>query len=166
MRRKVKRWSVLIFSGILSFLLTSCGNWTRRTSNCVPEVSLTSSEAVAFLLVRPNEGDPDLAKYSIYSKLKRGDDEYFLEMFIPKRTTVNDRRETLSLRGHASEALPIGTELQLDGTAARTTPIGLDRAFDITSVDYLRGEVDGYKVWLATVYLPSLGDLAKGSSRF
>jgi len=128
--------------------------------NCVPEVSFTSSEIVEFVLIKPNQGDTDVALNATYSYLKRDKDEYFLNMVISGLKIVYDPRRTLNSDGHAFETLPIGTEVRLDGTAARDIPVGLDRAFR-TSMVYFRGETAGHKVWLSEVDFSLLNDLVE-----
>ena len=129
---------------VLSFLLTACFRDTiTEFENCVPEVTLVSTEATPTIeIIQASSG---------WSSFEIERDEYYVyvNLFGESSSSPDGIRFT---------SLPIGTEVNLDGYVA---------AYRIVAVDnllYFRGDINGETVWMTHRDAQNLADPANEDS--
>ena len=129
---------------VLSFLLTACFRDTiTEFENCVPEVTLVSTEATPTIeIIQAGSG---------WSDFKIEPNEYYACIFKSFECGT-------SKGGFDFIALPIGTKIKLDGYAAEYYKVLVDTRL------FLRGKIDDKTVWVSYIQAQQLADPANEDS--
>ena len=120
-------------------LLAGCGSIVTTHRNCVPEVTLTSTEE-AVIYIRP------YFESNNYSSLKLKEGEYYgcLEDEFGSSQTRFCRQFVFSL----DDRFPPSTKITFDGLVKQQRPLPFDRAYAESGANF-RGHVGDKTIWVS-----------------
>ena len=133
----VKYWGLVCL-----LFLTGCGFITTNHPNCIPELTLTSTEAAVIYLFPYFEKSSDYTN-SYYSDLPLKNGEYDICVEDEFGGVYGCRVFVQSL----DNRVLVGTKLKLDGYMKAHRPMAFENAY-ASYERYFRGSVDGKTVWI------------------